>query len=263
MIDVIIPSYNCSKTLGRTLSSLVAQTNTNFKVIIVDDNSKEDIKSIVDTYKDALDITYVRNNTNLGCGMSRQVGIDSSSSEYFTFLDSDDMFMPYTIEVFEYSINKSPDCDLFMSYFVRSYNSGDSAIYIDTQGFTWCHGKLYKREFFNKYGIRYKQKFSMWCDDAYLNFKCFELAKSMCIPVPMHVWTLNNPNSITKTRVDHKSDDKLWLESIIDACEFVLQYKDKLETLSLTLDTLSYDVTDDDEMALYNKLIEMRDKYGA
>ena len=45
MINVIIPAYNCSKTLGRTLASLVAQTDQNFEVIIIDDGS------IDNTYK--------------------------------------------------------------------------------------------------------------------------------------------------------------------------------------------------------------------
>ena len=48
MINVIIPAYNCRATLGRTLSSLVAQTDTNFEVIVVYDCSTEDLKSIVD-----------------------------------------------------------------------------------------------------------------------------------------------------------------------------------------------------------------------
>jgi glycosyltransferase involved in cell wall biosynthesis len=61
MINVIIPAYNCCLTLGRTLSSLVAQTDENFEVIIVDDCSTEDIKSIVDDYSNKLNITYIRN----------------------------------------------------------------------------------------------------------------------------------------------------------------------------------------------------------
>ena len=64
MIDVIIPAYNCKSTLERTLGSLVAQTDPNFKVIIVDDCSTEDIKSIVDDYSSKLKITYIRNEEN-------------------------------------------------------------------------------------------------------------------------------------------------------------------------------------------------------
>ena len=100
MINVIIPAYNCSKTIGKTLSSLVAQTDSNFEVIVIDDSSTEDIKSIIDSYSDKLNIIYIRNEKNLGCGMTRQVGIDNATQKFITFLDSDDMFMPYTVETF-------------------------------------------------------------------------------------------------------------------------------------------------------------------
>ena len=117
MIDVIIPAYNCSATLGRTLASLVAQTDSNFNIIIVDDCSTEDIKSIIDNYINTLSITYVRNQENLGCGMSRQIGIDNSINDFFCFLDSDDMFMPYTIETFNAIIRSNPDTEMIHSYF--------------------------------------------------------------------------------------------------------------------------------------------------
>ena len=71
MIDVIIPAYNCEKTLARTLSSLVAQTDSDFHTIVVDDCSTQDIKSIVNDFSKQLNITYIRNEANMGCGMSR------------------------------------------------------------------------------------------------------------------------------------------------------------------------------------------------
>ena len=84
MIDVIIPAYNCSKTLGRTLSSLVAQTDNDFNVIIVDDCSTEDLEPTVNGFKSLLNIKYIKNDTNMGAGMSRQVGMDNSFSKFVT-----------------------------------------------------------------------------------------------------------------------------------------------------------------------------------
>lgn len=77
MIDVIIPAYNCSKTIRKTLSSLVAQTDKNFNVIIVDDCSSESFSDIVDDFRELLNITYIKNDVNVGPGMSRQVGINN------------------------------------------------------------------------------------------------------------------------------------------------------------------------------------------
>ena len=54
MIDVIIPAYNCTNTLGTTLASLAAQTDKDFHVIVVDDCSTEDILSVVSGYTEQL-----------------------------------------------------------------------------------------------------------------------------------------------------------------------------------------------------------------
>lgn len=197
MIDVIIPAYNCTATLDRTLGSLVAQFNKNFKVTIVDDCSTEDIKSIIDKYIHLLNIKYIRNEKNMKCGMSRQVGIDNSESEYFTFLDSDDTFMPYTISVFYENIERYPEIDVFNSYFYST--DKNDKISLIKHGITWCHGRLYKRSFINKYGIRNNPKIK-WGDDSYFNSMCDTLNTKgfMTIPIPMMVW-LNNNNSVTRS----------------------------------------------------------------
>jgi glycosyltransferase involved in cell wall biosynthesis len=59
-MTIIIPAYNCAKYLPRALNSLVAQTDQNFNVVLVDDCSIEDIKSISDQYN-MLNLTYIRN----------------------------------------------------------------------------------------------------------------------------------------------------------------------------------------------------------
>lgn len=261
MIDVIIPAYNCTKTLDRTLSSLVAQTSKNFKVHIIDDESQEDIKTIVNRYIDLLDITYHRNEKNVGCGMSRQVGIDVSNSEYFMFLDSDDVFMPNTIEIFNRFVQDHPEIELAMSYFYS--RNLDGSLHLLDKGYTWCHGKLYKRSFFEKYEIRYNPKFTMWCDDGYLNTKCFELTQAMMVPIPTYIWIDENPEAITKVWATNPERNKLFLESMIDAYTFILKHKDKVHSLKHTLKKIEPEIVTEEEKALYNTLMEMQEKYGA
>ena len=115
-IEIIIPAYNCKKTLHRTLYSLECQTDTNFSVHIIDDCSTEDLTSIINMHK-SLNIRFTRNEKNLGCGMTRQVGIDSTYADYIAFLDSDDVLMPYTVEVWRNQAMIDPSADLFHSYF--------------------------------------------------------------------------------------------------------------------------------------------------
>lgn len=261
MVDVIIPSFNCTKTLDRTLLSLVNQTKKEFKVYVIDDASQEDIESIVRMYDTQLDIHYSKNSTNVGCGMSRQVGIDLSSSDYFIFLDSDDVLIPTAIETFYTFINKHPDIEMAMSYFYRK--NIDNSYMLFANGCTWCHGKLYKRSLFEKYNIRYNPKFSMWCDDGYLNTKCFELTKVMVIPQPTYIWIDENPEAITKVwEKYHPERNELYLEAMVDAYNFVLSHKQNLCTIKSVIDGITFTIDTPKEKALYDTLMELQEKYG-
>ena len=237
MINVIIPAYNCRTTLDRTLSSLIAQTDPNFEVIVVDDCSTEDIKSIVDDYTNKLNIIYIRNEQNLGCGMSRQVGIDNSTQKFITFLDSDDMFMPYTIETFNSIIEANPDTEYLHSYFYEQIViDNNPAIYLWKDNYTACHGKLYNVELIKKYGIR-KSPLVKWADDSFFNSMCSELMNMGIINVPTVLWT-NNKNSIMR-RQDVERDASVkedFLNAMLLSAEFVLKQKGHIDHLQNTIE---------------------------
>ena len=237
MINVIIPAYNCRITLGRTFSSLVAQTDPNFEVIVVDDCSTEDIKSIVDDYRDKLSIVYIRNERNLGCGMSRQVGIDNATQKFITFLDSDDMFMPYTIETFNSIIEANPDTEYLHSYFYEQIViDNNPAIYLWKDNYTACHGKLYNVELIKKYGIR-NSPLVKWADDSFFNSMCSELMNMSIINVPTVLWT-NNKNSVMR-RQDVERDASVkedFLNAMLLSAEFVLKQKGHIDHLQNTIE---------------------------
>ena len=237
MINVIIPAYNCRTTLDRTLSSLIAQTDPNFEVIVVDDCSTEDIKSIVDDYTNKLNIIYIRNEQNLGCGMSRQVGIDNATQKFITFLDSDDMFMPYTIETFNSIIEANPDTEYLHSYFYEQIViDNNPAIYLWKDNYTACHGKLYNVELIKKYGIR-NSPLVKWADDSFFNSMCSELMNMSIINVPTVLWT-NNKNSIMR-RQDVERDASVkedFLNAMLLSAEFVLKQKGHIDHLQNTIE---------------------------
>lgn len=236
MINVIIPAYNCAKTLGRTLSSLVAQTDNDFNVILVDDCSTEDIKSIVDAYVDKLTITYIRNEKNLGCGMTRQVGIDNATCSHFTFLDSDDMFMPYTVETFNSIVKANPDTEYIHSYFYEQKTvGGNPALVLHTTNYDLCHGKLYNKKLVDKFGIK-NSPLVKYADDSFFNSMCTELFDAQVIGIPTVLWC-NNPNSIIRRYNPER--DAILKEDFLNAMkmsrDFVLQYKDSVSHLEETI----------------------------
>lgn len=193
VIEIIIPAYNCSKTLNKTLSSLECQTDSNFLVHVIDDNSTEDLSSIISSHQ-TLNIRTTKNKTNLGCGMTRQVGIDNTTADYIAFLDSDDVLMPYSVEVWRKMAENNKDIDVFHSYF---YEQKNDEILLHQNGFTWCHGKLYKVNFIKKWDIRNNPEVKL-ADDSYFNSICFELGKMNVIQLPMYFW-IDNKNSITRS----------------------------------------------------------------
>lgn len=236
MINVIIPAYNCTKTLSKTLASLVAQTDSNFEVIVVDDCSTEDIKSIVDDYANKLSIIYIRNEKNMGCGMSRQVGIDNATQKFITFLDSDDMFMPYTVETFNAVVDANPDLECLHSYFYeQNMVDGNPILALNTEGYTWCHGKLYNVEAIRKHGIRNSPEIR-WSDDVYFNSMCTELMDARLIKVPTMLWVYNKESVTLKPDPERdKAMHNDFFRAIQLSSEFVLSKKDQVEHLERTL----------------------------
>ena len=262
MVDVIIPSYNCSKTLRKTLASLVSQTDHDFHVIVVDDYSQEDIESIVLEYIDQLSIEYIKNKQNMGCGMSRQVGIDNGSSSHFCFLDSDDMFMPYTVEIFNAAIENDPDLEMLCGYFYEQASINNRhALVLKKDGFTWCHGKLYNRDKITQYGIRNRPDVK-YADDSFFNSMCFELLDAKKIELPLYMYT-NNLSSVTR-RDDASRDREVtadFLKAMIHSCETVLRYKSTVDHLSHTLDIVKkIGYINEEERILYDQLNELLER---
>ena len=91
MIDVIIPVYNTPiKDLERCLNSVANQTFNNYKVYIIDDGSNKETKIYLDNYIKDKNNFIVKHIENGGVSNARNVGIEISSGEYITFIDSDD-----------------------------------------------------------------------------------------------------------------------------------------------------------------------------
>lgn len=239
MINVIIPAYNCRRTLERTLASLIAQTDKRFEVILVDDCSTEDIKGIVDEYFYSLKIWYIRNDKNLGCGMSRQVGMDNATQKYVTFLDADDMFMPYTVETFNAVISEHPETEYLHTHFYQQIVVDESpAMVLHKDNYTACHGKLYNLEAVRKHGIRNSPEVR-WADDSYFNSMCGELLKMSIIGIPTMLWT-STPDSVLR-KPDPERDSNImadFVNAMIMSAEFVVKRKGYVEHLHETVEQL-------------------------
>lgn len=91
-VSVVVPVYNTEKYLKRCLDSLVNQTLKDIEIIIINDNSPDNSKLILDEYekKYKSKIKVFHNKTNKGIGYNRNLGIKKATGEYISFVDSDD-----------------------------------------------------------------------------------------------------------------------------------------------------------------------------
>jgi glycosyltransferase involved in cell wall biosynthesis len=89
----VIPVYNRTHELGTALRSVLAQTERDFEVIVVDDGSTDSPECIIDVLGDPR-VAYLRQE-NRGGGAARNAGIDCARGRFIAFLDSDDQFLPH------------------------------------------------------------------------------------------------------------------------------------------------------------------------
>ena len=86
-VSVIIPTYNRSKFVTKAINSVLAQTFTDYEIIVIDDGSNDNTKEVLCSY-DAK-IKYIYQN-NSGVSAARNAGIKKAKGKWIAFLDSDD-----------------------------------------------------------------------------------------------------------------------------------------------------------------------------
>ena len=86
-ISIIIPTYNRIQLLDECLTSILIQDYTNIEIIVINDNSDEDITGLIKTKYPK--ITLITNTSNKGPSFAKNQGITASSGNYILFLDSD------------------------------------------------------------------------------------------------------------------------------------------------------------------------------
>ena len=93
-VDIILPNYNSSEFIEKTIDSVIGQTHKNWNLIIVDDCSDEKTKKILNKYSQNKNIQIVFLEKNKGAAFCRNHALELSKSEYVAFLDSDDLWFP-------------------------------------------------------------------------------------------------------------------------------------------------------------------------
>jgi len=116
--SVIIPCYNSSKTIEKTLDSIFSQHYSNFEVIVINDGSSDDTLNILKQQENRIKII---NQKNSGVSTARNKGVNHASGDWIAFCDSDDTWHPYKLSICDNVIRKIPECSfIFHDFFVET-----------------------------------------------------------------------------------------------------------------------------------------------
>ena len=91
-VDIILPTYNCAEYIEEAINSVIDQTLENWKLIIIDDASKDSTTSLIKNYLNDKRIIFKILKKNKGQGFCRNLALRYSNSKYVAFIDSDDIW---------------------------------------------------------------------------------------------------------------------------------------------------------------------------
>lgn len=210
-ISVIVPVYQAEKYVNRCLDSILAQSFTDFEVLMIDDGSRDNGGKICDDYAKKDGRFHVVHKKNEGVSIARQTGLDMAQGEYVIHADPDDWVEPDWLgKLYQKIIEDKTDmviCDfelikadetVVMAQRPASLHNDDilEAILDDLiWGMLW--NKLVRRECFSRYGVSFHPDMNLWEDMYVICLLIVNGAKVSFLPeVLYHYDTTVNENSI-------------------------------------------------------------------
>lgn len=141
MISVIVPVYNVKKYFEKCMESIINQTYKELEIILVDDGSDDGSEKLCDEYASKDLRVHVLHQENQGASKARNVGLETASGDYITFVDSDDYIELDTYEKVAEAVRLyAPDLIFFRE---KSVDIRGRTIYISGRKAT---GEIYLKD---------------------------------------------------------------------------------------------------------------------
>lgn len=168
-ISIIVAVYNAEKYLKRCIDSLLAQTFTDYEVLLINDGSTDHSGAMCDEYAACDSRFRVFHQHNQGVGATRRVGIEQARGEYTVHIDPDD-WVDNTFLQMLYGIATAEDADMVICDFMMEYDGySKRSVQCPSQCTPYsltsdilslklhggCCNKLIKRDCYHLYGINF------------------------------------------------------------------------------------------------------------
>lgn len=122
LVSVVMPVYNRSQALRRTVDSVLAQTLPDWELHLVDDGSTDDTPAVAESYTDPR-VHYIR-QPNRGHSAARNTGLARARGEFIAFLDHDDRWRPGKLRSQVDHLRQHPETTLVYAQWARMDESG-------------------------------------------------------------------------------------------------------------------------------------------
>lgn len=209
-VSVIVPVYNAGEFLAPCIRSVLAQTMSDFELLLIDDASTDGSLAVCQSFESDSRVRVVRSEHNGGVSAARNRGIDLALGCYLTFLDADDSLHPEFLRTLLNACTANgclmavngfrqvtPDWHLDLSKSWPGVNAEDVRLYLPEEaveatlyqtGLTnnMC-GVLYNASLFDGYRFRITRY-----EDLDSFYRLFLLSDRIAyIPSPMYYYTMN------------------------------------------------------------------------
>lgn len=174
-VSIIVPVYKAEKYLNRCIDSILAQTFTDWELLLIDDGSPDRSGDICDEYAKKDTRIRVFHKKNGGVSSARNLGLDYVQGEYVTFVDSDDWLLEKTLTLCSSNFGKY-EIVRFSMVFIESLvgdnkrkivlplSESKNAIMqriLKRNSLLGVCGGIYKRDLFSNQSIRFDPKLVM------------------------------------------------------------------------------------------------------
>ena len=276
-VSIVVPVYNVEEYLSKCLDSLVSQACDDYKIIIVNDGTKDNSQEIIDDYKTKypqLVESYIKENG--GLADARNYGLKYVDTPYVMFIDSDDYVKENLVSRCLETIEKESS-DIVVFNYTTHYISNDTfedfnlelegnysleinpEILIKTPNAAW--NKIYKTSLFKDNNIEYPK--GVWYEDLGTTPILLSKAKSITyIKDCLYIYQADRPNnimsSVSEKTIDVIKSLKIVCDSYKENGIFEKYYPELNYLANRNLITISRIVINSKDKNFVNKFIDER-----
>ena len=219
-ISIIVPVYNVERYLRQCIDSILAQTYTDFELLLIDDGSPDNSGTICDEYAQKDPRIRVFHKPNGGVSTARNMGIDNAKGEYISFIDADDELYPNAYETMMKYIND--DIDIVFAGFEKYDEQGKLIYSVDKnyaakldadslittmfrpiilyyQGFIW--NKLFRLSIINDNSLRFNEKIYFNEDRLFVTeYLCSMKQNGFYCTKPVYKYYIHNSSAFSSIK---------------------------------------------------------------